>query len=241
MTEQSTKILALDDDKQILALVRRCLERAGFSVLTASTVKQAIEIVASDSISLAIVDLILADGHGLDVTRTLWNDYDIPVIILSGLDEPTEKIVGLQTGADDYMTKPFDPGELTARVRTVLRRVSKKPKSSNQSNRIYCFEGWRVDADARALSDPDGRAVETTSGEFDLLLTLITQAGRVLTRNQIMDDIYGKDAPAFDRSVDVKIGRLRKKIEINANKPSMIKTVRNFGYVFSATVERQDS
>lgn len=231
-------ILVIDDDSQTRKLVSRCLERSNFMVKTAESGADALESIAANSFDLAIIDLLLPDTHGLDLTRAIKSSSDMAVIILSGVSDTIDKVVGLELGADDYIVKPFEPRELVARVRSVLRRVSDKKPPVVSNNRCFGFADWVIDIDSRSLTNPNGEDIALTSGEFDLLAALVQHPGKVLTRNHIMNLIYGHATPAFDRSIDVRIGRLRKKTELDPKSPILIKTVRNVGYIFTAKVEQ---
>jgi DNA-binding response OmpR family regulator len=232
------RILVIDDDPQMLKLVSRCLERASFIVDTVAEGGGVPDLIKENNYDLAIVDLVLPDSDGLEITRHIKNESGIGVIILSGIGETTEKVVGLEMGADDYIVKPFEPRELLARVRSVLRRTAEPAAPVKSENLRLSFDDWVIDISGRSLVSPEGNDISLTSGEFDLLAALIQSPGRVLGRDHIMDHIYGNNAPAFDRSIDVRIGRLRKKIEKDAKAPVYIKTVRNVGYMFASQVTR---
>ena len=164
-------------------------------------------------------------------------DYQIPIIMLTAMGEETDRIIGLEMGADDYLAKPFNPRELLARIKAVMRRTSRPPVSDGAPSRVIAFEGWRLDLSRRQLNAPDGALVELSAGEFDLLVALAERPQRVLTRDQLIDLARGRAATPFDRSVDVQISRLRRKIELDPKNPTLIKTVRSGGYIFSAVVE----
>ena len=188
---------------------------------------------------MAIVDLMLPDTDGLMLTRKLKEHSDIGVVILSGRGETTEKIIGLEIGADDYLSKPFEPTELLARVRSVLRRLGQdKTDSLSIESTIFSFDDWRLDLTARTLTSPKETPVELSSGEFNLLRAFVEHPNRVLSRDQLLDLTHANDTPAFDRSVDVRVGRVSKKIEVDPQTPKFIKTIRNGGYMFAATVAR---
>jgi two-component system OmpR family response regulator len=231
------RILSVDDDPAILASLKKCLETAGYEVTCAASVPEALAMAHSDHFDLATVDLRLADSDGLDLTRTLRERFGMGIIIVSGLDDPTDKVIGLEIGADDYLPKPFHPRELVARVRSVLRRIedSKGPAGA-ETHDGYSFDGWRLDIAARELRDPDGKLVPLTSGEYKLLQAFVTRPNRVLSRDELLDMVCTNDTPAFDRSIDVRIGRLRKKLNGDIVQSGLIKTVRNGGYIFSTKV-----
>lgn len=237
---KGSKILVVDDDPKILQMVVKILERGNYKVTTAAKYDLAINYLESTKYDLLLTDLVLPDGDGLELIRKIRAHDDIPIIIISGLGETTERIVGLEMGADDYISKPFDPRELLARIKSVLNRYTKKEQSSLSHEKKLSFEGWTLDIETRKLIDKDNQEVEITSGEFDLLRVLASNTGRALSREQLMDYIYGHATPAFDRTIDVRIGRLRKKIEPDAKKPSIIKTVRSIGYSFGAKVIKSE-
>lgn len=238
--EGAGRILVIDDDPGVRQVVEDCLTRGGFEVVSREHVAGIENLVETESFDLAIVDLVLPDGDGLGVARLLSHRAGMGVIILSGRGEPTERIVGLEVGADDYISKPFEPRELLARVRSVLRRMQGAaaiPEVAGTGT-VYVFEGWRLDLDRRELRAPSGGEIQLTTGEFTMLRTFVEHPNRVLSRDQLITYTSSHDSPAFDRSIDVRIGRLRKKIENDPRAPSMIKTVRNMGYMFTPHVER---
>ncbi|MBC8339408.1 MAG: response regulator [Rhodospirillales bacterium] len=239
LTEPSAKILVVDDDPDVRDIVERCLVDAGYKVWTCGEGAMVLGVIQEQGIDLAIVDLVLPDTDGLALTRSLKEHSNIGVIILSGRGETTEKIIGLEIGADDYLAKPFEPRELLARVRSVLRRLVQTPSASPAAeSMIFSFEGWNLDITARTLTSPKGEPVELSSGEFNLLKAFVEHPNRVLSRDQLLDFTHANDSPAFDRSVDVRVGRVRKKIEVDPQNPQFIKTIRNGGYMFAASVNQ---
>lgn len=253
------RILLVEDDDDIRALVIRVLSGAGFAVEEAPSGARAMEAAADTRPDLAIVDLGLPDMDGLAVVRELRQHLRCGVIILSGRSDPMERIIGLEVGADDYVPKPFEPRELLARVKSVLRRLepagpdrpavptaAAPPPGSAPATAaapdgggpVYHFDGWTLDSRAHILIRPDGGHEDLTTGEFTLLLALVERAGRVLSRDQLLDATHGHNTPAFDRSVDVQIARLRRKIQRDPDAPPVIRTVRNAGYLFAARVTR---
>ncbi len=239
---QPAHILVVDDDPAIRAIVAHCLEDAGYRVTTLGDGERGPRVVAEEGIHLAVLDVGLPGIDGLTLTRQLRVLTDIGIIILSGRDAITEKIIGLEVGADDYLAKPFEPRELLARVRSVLRRLPRAEhgmRSNTPAARpLYRFAGWTLDLARRSVTFEDGQAADLTSGEFDLLEVFAEHPNRVLSRNQLMDYLHGNRTPAFDRSIDVRIRRLRQKIEADPNSPALIKTVRHAGYMFTAVVCR---
>ncbi len=235
-------ILVVDDDAAVREIVSSCLEGAGYRVTALADGEQSAEIVAAERVRLAVLDIGLPGVDGLTLTRQLRVLTNIGIIILSGRDEITEKIIGLEIGADDYIAKPFEPRELLARVRSVLRRLpdpaAQAAAQSPATGSVYCFADWRLDLARRSVTSDSGESAELTSGEFDLLEVFVEHPNRVLSRNQLMDYLHGNRAPAFDRSIDVRVRRLRQKIERDANAPELIKTVRHAGYMFTAPVRK---
>ena len=244
--EANAHILVVDDDPDVRAIVERCLSGAGYTVTLCADGRSFTESLEQGGIDLVIVDLMLPDADGLMLTRGLKERSDIGVVILSGRGDTTERIIGLEIGADDYVAKPFEPRELLARVRSVLRRVNNvaakpetaPPAPADSDARAYSFDGWRLDTSGMTLTSPDGATVPLSSGEFKLLRAFVEHPNRVLSRDQILDWTHDRDSPAFDRAVDIVVGRVRKKIEPDARQPRYIKTIRNAGYMFSAKVDR---
>lgn len=226
----------------------RCLEDAGYRVTAMETADGAADLVEREMVDLAVVDLNLPGAiDGLSLTRTLKATSDIGLIILSGRSEATERIVGLEIGADDYVTKPFEPRELLARVRSVLRRVNRKPAVpvspceplAVSDASVLEFASWRLDVTTRTLTDDADNLISLTAGEFDLLRVLAEHPNRVLSRDQLMDYLHGDRTPAFDRSIDVRVRRVRQKIENDPQDPKLIRTIRNGGYMLAAKVNRR--
>ena len=190
---------------------------------------------ARQDIDLVLLDLGLPDGDGLSLLRDFQVFWSGPVIIVSGRGESIERVVGLELGADDYVSKPFDLRELLARVRSVLRRAQSRPAPAGAA-RSLDFDGLRLETASRRLLDRDGVDIGLTSGEFDLLLVLLSRPNQVLTRDELMNSLHGREAGPYDRSIDVQIGRLRRKIEPDPSHPSVIKSVRGAGYMLAAHV-----
>ena len=237
----SKHILVVEDDFDVRTLVQNSLTRAGFRVTALASGAKVNATMASGSVDLAVIDLNLPDTDGLALTRLIRERYKIGVVILSGRSDPMDRVVGLEIGADDYVPKPFEPRELVARVRSVLRRMdetSARP-ATEEARPVYTFDGWRLDTSSMDLFDPKGESVQLTSGEFKLLEAMVTRAGRVLQRDQLLDLVTTNDAPAFDRSIDVRVRRLRKKLGDATETPKLIKTIRNGGYVFVPKVTRE--
>ena len=227
-------VMVVDDDDGVRDIIETALKGAGFRVTALPDARRVTQVLSAGDVAVAVLDLTLPDEDGLAVTRRLREHYDIGIIIVSGRSEMTDRVIGLEIGADDYLPKPFAPRELVARVRSVMRRFDARAQARQRSR--LSFLGFELDLGAMTLNDPEGAPVVLTTGEFKLLETLVTHANRVLSRDQLLDLLYDRDTPAFDRSVDVKIGRLRRKLGDDPETPRMIRTVRNGGYVFVAEV-----
>lgn len=231
-------IVVVDDDPRLCRLLSRYLTAEGYSVRTAGSARAMREILAVEEPLLVILDLMLPDEDGLSVARELRSGSDVGILMLTGKREPVDKIVGLELGADDYMTKPFDERELLARVRSILRRVAPSPQEVTGNGSVMRFEGWTLDLAAWELTDPEGRPVELTSHEFELLAALASHAGRVLSRDAILEIVAGRGWTPYDRSVDVLVGKLRRKLGDDPRAPSLIRTVRGAGYKLTSRVEQ---
>jgi DNA-binding response OmpR family regulator len=230
----------VEDDPDVRAVLERCLTSDGYRVTALATAAGLDEALSGGDIDLVIVDVGLPDADGLALTGQLRQRHDVGIIIVSGRGDLTDRVVGLELGADDYITKPFEPREVLARVRSVLRRNerNKAAPSEGGTRLLYRFNGWSVDITAQALFDSEGAPVPLTSGEYKLLEVFVTRPNRVLSRDQLLELVYANDTPAFDRSVDVRVGRLRKKLGDPSGQPQLIKTVRNGGYIFAGKVTR---
>ena len=225
------QLLMIEDDRRLAGMVVEYLTHSGFDVAHAESAADGLAWLHTHTADLVLLDLMLPDGDGLDVCRTLRQSSDVPVIMLTAKGDATDRVVGLEIGADDYLPKPFEPRELLARVRAVLRRRSGTLASSG-STHVLRFGRLEIDADAR-LVQLDGTACDLTSRQFDLLLAMAQRPGRVLSREQLMDTVKGEPLEAFDRSIDVHIARIRAVIEDDPKAPRRIVTVRGSGYVFA--------
>ena len=235
---RSTNILIVDDDPRLCRALARYLGLEGYTVRTATSGREMRESLAAEKPDLVLLDLMLPDEDGFSLARELRSTTDIAVVILTGKSDTVDKVVGLELGADDYVTKPFDERELLARVRSVLRRsAAGRDGSPGASGVRACFAGWTLDLDSYELTSPGGEAVTLTAHEFQLLAALVNHPKRVLTREAIMDLVAGRDWSPEDRSVDVLVGKLRKKIEDDPQNPRLIETVRGVGYKLAAHVE----
>ncbi|MGN2246846.1 response regulator [Frateuria sp. GZRR35] len=231
-------LLVVDDDAEVGALLKRYLGAQGFQVSAVGNGQEMLARLATDMIDLVLLDLGLPGEDGLELTRHLHEHWHGPVIIVTGRGDSVDRIVGLEVGADDYVTKPFELRELLARIRSVLRRTE-RPRQAMSRPAVYRFAGYRLELDSRTLLAPSGDAVPLTSGEFGLLRVLVTHANRVLSRDELMNHLYGRDSGPYDRAVDVQIGRLRRKIEPDPAAPVLIKSVRGAGYIFSDAVRQE--
>ncbi len=224
----SATILVVDDEENIRNLVTAYLQAEGYTVHTAADGHSALEAVHTFHPALIVLDIMLPGIDGLDVLQTLRRESDVYVIMLTARSEETDKVVGLAVGADDYLTKPFSPRELVARVKAAFRRHGQIAEAAAQA---LVFSRIRIDPDARCVWKDD-RAVELTTIEFDLLLALARHASRVLSREQLLEQVWGHEFYGEDRVVDVHLGRIRKKIETDPAHPEFIVTVRGVGYRF---------
>jgi len=237
MTGSSDALIVLvEDDEDIRRLVRDLLAREGFAVEVAETAVAFDQILARNRPDLVILDLMLPGEDGLSICRRLRGRGGVPILMLTAKSDPVDRVVGLEMGADDYVTKPFDPRELLARVRALLRRA--RSHSESEPSRRYAFEGLVIDLDARRLETEAGKPIALTSAEFELLACFVVRPRRVLSRDQLLDWTRGRDADPFDRTIDMTISRLRKKVEAAAPDLKLITTVRNNGYLFVPLVKQ---
>ena len=234
--ENRQSILIVDDDPRICRLVARYLKREGYSVRTASSGTEMRSRIAEEPPHLVILDLMLPDEDGFSLAREIRAKSNVGIVMLTAKNDTVDKIVGLEIGADDYITKPFDERELIARVRSVLRRMRDDASKKENIGSIAHFEGWELDLAGYNLTSPGGEPVHLTNHEFQLLSALVTRNHRVLTRDTILDLVSGRDWDPDDRSVDVLVGKLRKKIEADPHDPKLIKTIRGAGYKLTANV-----
>ncbi|WP_194408583.1 response regulator [Asaia siamensis] len=232
-------LLVVDDDQDILTLLTSFLRKHQYRVSTAEDGEAMFALLEAQPVDLVILDIMLRNEDGFSLCQRLRTTSRLPVIMLSAMADHTDRVVGLEIGADDYLTKPFDQRELLARVKAVLRRTVDPVTPSSPSTRpVLCFGGWQLDVARRELRSSENALVMLSGGEFDLLLSFAEHPQRVLTRDQLMDMARGPDHAAFDRSIDVQVSRLRHKLETDPKNPSLIRTVRNGGYMFATTVRR---
>jgi two-component system OmpR family response regulator len=231
-------ILIVDDDEDIRSLLQRFFVKHGFEADTAAS-GQAMDVcLRKRSYDLAILDVMLPGEDGFSLCKRLRATSKLAIIMVTGADEATDRIVGLELGADDYVTKPFDARELLARVRAVLRRSALPPADTSGGRPLLRFSGWQLDVTRRELRSSDMTLTPLSGGEFELLVVFAEHPQRILSREQLIDMARGPSHEAFDRSIDVQVSRLRRKIEEDAGSPEIIRTIRNGGYMFTAAVER---
>ncbi|WP_049621178.1 response regulator [Frateuria defendens] len=233
-----SSILVVDDDEDLLALLKKFLERYDYAVDVADSGTQMDALMASKRFDALILDVMLPGEDGLSLCKRVRAASSIPIIMLTAVTETTDRIVGLELGADDYLAKPFDARELLARVRALLRRAARHLPAAGEHHPGLRFGNWRLDLARRELRSADMTLVPLSSGEFELLLVFLEHPQRLLTREQLLDYARGSGHEAYDRSIDVQISRIRRKIEANVRSPEMIRTVRNAGYIFTMPVER---
>jgi len=239
--DRSAHILVVDDDREIRNLLSKFLTKNGLRVSLAADGREMRRVLAEAKIDLIVLDLMLPGESGLTLCGQLRATTSTPIIMLTAVSEETDRIIGLEMGADDYLPKPFNPRELLARIRAILRRTEDRAAvavaAAGESDPVFTFDGWKLHPARRQLLDPAGHQVELTGGEFDLLVTLIERPQRVLSRDRLLDLTKGRAASLFDRSIDVQIGRLRRKLETTVTGAgALIATVRGGGYMFTGTV-----
>jgi len=231
-------VLIVDDDEDLLVLLKKFLERYDFSVTLAGSGVQMDAQMTRKHFDALILDVMLPGEDGLSLCKRVRSISHIPIIMLTAVTETTDRIVGLELGADDYLAKPFDARELLARIRALLRRATRPTLSAGEHHPSLLFGNWRLNLAKRELRSPNMTLVPLSSGEFELLLAFLEHPQRLLTREQLIDYARGSGHEVFDRSIDVQISRIRRKIEANTRSPEMIRTVRNAGYIFTVPVER---
>ncbi len=237
MSKVAPHLLIVDDDKELCSLLSKFLSRHGYRVSVAHNGGEMASILEASRVNLVILDLMLPGEDGLVLCRRLRTTSTLPIIMLTAISDETDRIIGLEMGADDYLAKVPNPRELLARVRAVLRRAGPpEARASADQKRILEFAGWRLDVTHRQLFSAKNALVPLRAGEFDLLLALAERPQRVLSRDQLLDLSRGRSANIFDRSIDVQISRLRRKIEPDPKEPTLIKTVRSGGYILAANV-----
>jgi two-component system OmpR family response regulator len=244
--DRSPHILVVDDDREIRSLLSKFLAKNGLRVSVAADGREMRRVLEEAKIDLIVLDVMLPGDSGLTLCGQLRATTSTPILMLTAVAEDTDRIIGLEMGADDYLPKPFNPRELLARIRAILRRVEDRAPAvlaaDAEAEVALAFDRWTINPGRRQLLDPAGRPVELTGGEFDLLLALAERPQRVLSRDRLLDLTKGRAASLFDRSIDVQIGRLRRKLENAApGGGALIATVRGGGYMFTASVTRSDA
>jgi two-component system OmpR family response regulator len=231
-------ILVVDDDPQIRALLGEYLAENGLRVSAAATGKQMSQILSDEAIDLVVLDLRLAGEDGMGIARSLRDQSAIPIVMLTGVRDEADRVMGLELGADDYLTKPFSPRELLARIRTVLRRAKSAVSGpARREIRAYRFGEFELNMRTRRLKPRDGQQIALTNGEFNLLAALLSAPERILTRDQLLEASRVYDNEVYDRAIDIQVLRLRRKIEQDPSQPKFIVTERGVGYIFSSAVE----
>ena len=232
----SPHLLLVEDDPEISGMLARFLAGHGFRISRAVDGRELDRILLASRIDLVVLDVMLPGEDGLSICRRLRAASAVPILMLSALCSETDRALGLETGADDYLPKPFSTRELLARVRAVLRRGQSLAQEAVEASEGYGFNGWRVDLQMRQVTSPDGLRLPLTSGEFNLLAVFCRHSRRILSREQLLDLLHGRAASLFDRSIDIQVSRLRRKIEPDPKDPTLIKTVRFGGYMFTPGV-----
>jgi two-component system OmpR family response regulator len=230
-----TKILFVDDDERICRLVKRYLEKSGFDMVAAHNGADALNFLNDESIELILLDIMLPDIDGLTLGIEIRKRVATPIIFISAKSDIEDKVSGLESVADDYITKPFDEKELIARMKSVLRRAKTTPTPHTKKKQAQ-FAGWNLNLLKRTLSSPEGKNVEITSTEFNLLSSLVNHSDSIVKREDILNILSGRQWSPLDRSADMAISKLRKKIEKDPRKPELIRTIRNKGYQLTADV-----
>ncbi len=236
--DKTPHILVVDDHRDIRDLLAKFLSKHAFRVTTAADGREMRRVLANSRIDLVVLDLMLPGEDGLILCRELRGKSALPVIMLTAMGEETDRIIGLEMGADDYLAKPFNPRELLARIRAVLRRATSLPETgAPPETPVVRFADWHLDLAKRELVSAEGVLIPLSNGEFDLLRTFVERPQRVLSRDQLLDLTRGRESIAFDRSIDTQVSRLRRKIEADPKDPQLIKTVWGGGYLFTPRID----
>lgn len=238
MNKSRPHLLLIDDEASIRDPLGKYLERQGFRVTEVADAAAGRSALLSYDIDLVLLDIMMPGEDGLSLCRHIAATAGPPVILLTAKSEETDRIVGLEIGADDYVVKPFSPRELVARIKVVLRRVASGAPKLRSAGEVYSFAGWTLHSGEQTLLDPEGVLVPLSSGEYRMLEALVERAGQVLTRDQLLDLTRGREGGPFDRAIDNQISRLRRKLEVDPKDPQHIKTIWGGGYRFSSEVKR---
>lgn len=237
MNQGNTHILVVDDHSEIRDLLKRFLEQHGLRVSCARDGKEMKRLLEEREFDLLVLDLMMPGEDGLTLCRELRVKSNLPIIMLTAMGEETDRIIGLEMGADDYLAKPFNPRELLARIKAVMRRTQAEIQPVPEAlTRDLRFDRWLLDVNRRELVDEDGVGLSLSTAEFDLLKVFLERPQRVLSRDQLLDLARGREAVAFDRAIDTLVSRLRRKLERDPKNPELIKTIWGGGYMFSADV-----
>lgn len=234
-------ILIIDDDKDICELIQAYLEKQDFTVISRNDGAEILEVINQNGIDLVVLDVMLPGEDGLSLCQKIRHASDVMIIMLSAMGEDTDRIVGLEMGADDYLAKPFNPRELLARIKSLVRRtigdlgVERKQRQLSTVSNIR-FGNWVIDRNKRQLISADSVTIPLTAGEYELLIAFVENSNRVLSRDQLLTMTHNREAGPFDRTIDVQVGRLRKKLENNPKEPLLLTTLRGGGYQFNAEV-----
>ncbi|MFM5930094.1 MAG: response regulator [Novosphingobium sp.] len=232
------RLLIVDDESSLREPLAEYLSRQGFAVTQAASAAEARSVLRSEVPDLVLLDIMMPGEDGLSFCRHIVESRQVPTIFITAKGEATDRIVGLEIGADDYVVKPFEPRELVARIRSVLRRAA-RGQSQQAENEVFEFEGWTLDPLKRRLTDSEGATVAISSAEFRLLMAFLEHPRQVLDRDRLLDMVQGREAHLFDRAVDNQVSRLRRKVEVDSRNPQLIQTVWGGGYMLAAEVRRR--
>ena len=235
--EEKTRVLLVDDDKALRRLIGEFLDAHGFQVLEADSGPAMRAVLEQQPVDLVVLDVMMPGEDGLSIARTLSAQSDVAIIMISALGSETDRIIGLEVGADDYLPKPVSPRELLARIRAILRRQQTGEKEQTNGS-VYTFDGWELDIIRRILRDPGNILISLSEGEFSLLRAFVERPQRVLTRDQLLEYARGPDSDSFDRAIDTQISRLRRKLSSRGGE-ELIRTIRSEGYMFLPKVTRK--
>ena len=242
MSPTPEHLLVVDDDREIRRLIEEYLTQAGYRVSSAADGKAMRRLMEQHRFDLVVLDLMMPGEDGLSLCRDLRSRSNIPVLMLTARGSEIDRIVGLEMGADDYLAKPFNPRELLARIRSILRRAQALPTNLvPEEVAVFRFAGWTLEVASRNVTAPDGLVVPLSGAEFRLLRVLLEHPHRVFSRDQLLELTNGREAILFDRSIDVLVGRLRKRLRDDGKEPTLIKTVRGEGYVLATTIEARQT
>jgi two-component system OmpR family response regulator len=237
-------IIVVDDDKEIRTLLSEFLAMNGYQISIAKDGSELMELFKQNSnISLIILDIMLPGPNGLELCRQIRHTSRVPILMLSAAGDTVDRIIGLEFGADDYLTKPFNPRELLARIKAILRRIEHRPNgllaNTDSKPLLFKFSNWQLDTASRRLISPQGIEVSLSGRGYDLLLIFLEHPQRVLSRDQLLDLLANRSAEPFDRSIDIQVSRLRQKLGDDSKNPAFIKTIRTGGYLFTPLVTRE--